>query len=136
MRRGDRWVNLRDIGWTPEPGEQIIRYDDPLYDGDAYYAEGHHPRSFWALRGWAGATGRARWLWRWAARCMSARWCWRATPTSAPAAPASRCSATATPTATARSGKVGPFALIRHYGFKLGIVRNTESGTDARRRWQ
>lgn len=59
VRRGDRWVNLRDIGWTPEPGEQVIRYDDPLYDGDAYYAKGHHPRSFWARYVWVGLRNRA-----------------------------------------------------------------------------
>ena len=59
VRRGDAWVNLRDIGWTPEPGEQVIRYDDPLYDGDAYYAKGHHPRSFWARYVWVGLRNRA-----------------------------------------------------------------------------
>lgn len=59
VRRGDRWVNLRDIGWTPEPGEQVIRYDDPRYDGDAYYAKGHHPRSFWARYVWVGLRNRA-----------------------------------------------------------------------------
>lgn len=59
VRRGDAWVNLRDIGWTPEPGEQIIRYDDPLYDGDAYYAKGFHPRSFWARYVWVGLRNRA-----------------------------------------------------------------------------
>jgi hypothetical protein len=59
VRRGDRWVNLRDIGWTPEPGEQVIRYDDPRYDGDAYYAPGHHPRSFWARYVWLGLRNRA-----------------------------------------------------------------------------
>ena len=59
VRRGDRGVNLRDIGWTPEPGEQVIRYDDPLYDGDAYYAKGHHPRSFRARYVWVGLRNRA-----------------------------------------------------------------------------
>lgn len=62
VRRGDAWVNLRDIGWTPEPGEQVIRYDDPLYDGDAYYAKGFHPRSFWARYVWVGLRNRASML--------------------------------------------------------------------------
>ena len=59
VRRGDRWVNLRDIGWMPEPGERVYTYDDPAYTGDAYYAKGHHPRSFWARWVWLGWRNRA-----------------------------------------------------------------------------
>ena len=50
--RGGTWINLRDIGWRPEPGERVYTYDDPDYEGDAYYAPGHHPRSWYA-----------RWVW-------------------------------------------------------------------------
>lgn len=57
--RDGQWINLRDIGWTPEPGEQAITYDDPAYTGDAYYAKGRHPRSFWARYIWLGWRNRA-----------------------------------------------------------------------------
>ena len=57
--RGGQWINLRDIGWTPEPGERVYTYDDPAYNGDAYYAKGHHPRSFWARWVWVGWRNRA-----------------------------------------------------------------------------
>ena len=57
--RDGQWVNLRDIGWMPEPGERVYTYDDPAYTGDAYYAKGHHPRSFWARWVWLGWRNRA-----------------------------------------------------------------------------
>lgn len=34
-------------------------YLDPNYTGDAYYAPGHHPRSFWARYVWLGWRNRA-----------------------------------------------------------------------------
>jgi hypothetical protein len=34
------------------PGIAAMRYADPAYGGDAYYAPGHHPRSFWARFVW------------------------------------------------------------------------------------
>ena len=57
--RDGQWINLRDIGWTPEPGERVYTYDDPAYTGDAYYAKGHHPRSWWARYVWVGLRNRA-----------------------------------------------------------------------------
>jgi len=50
--RDGKWVELRDIGWQAGPFERVYRYDDPEYTGDAYYAKGHHPRSFWARYIW------------------------------------------------------------------------------------
>ena len=53
-----QWHHGRD-GVQPRPGTYIYSYDDPLYAGDAYYAEGHHPRSFWARYVWVGLRNRA-----------------------------------------------------------------------------
>ena len=57
--RDGQWINLRDIGWAPNPGERVYTYDDPAYTGDAYYATGHHPRSYWARYIWLGWRNRA-----------------------------------------------------------------------------
>jgi len=50
--RNGVWIYLGDIGWTPAPGERVYAYDEPDYTGDAYYALGWHPRSWFA-----------RWVW-------------------------------------------------------------------------
>lgn len=48
--RGTEWVQVRD---EPAPaGVEAIGYSDTRYEGDAYYARGHHPRSWFA-----------RWVW-------------------------------------------------------------------------
>lgn len=36
-----------------------VNYGDPRYQGDAYYAKGHHPRSAWARYIWLGWRNRA-----------------------------------------------------------------------------
>lgn len=56
--RDGAWLDLRS-GAQPLPGEHVYTYDDPLYAGDAYYAKGHHPRSFWARYVWVGLRNRA-----------------------------------------------------------------------------
>ncbi len=56
--RDDQWLDLRD-GVEALPGEHVYSYDDELYAGDAYYAKGHHPRSFWARYIWVGLRNRA-----------------------------------------------------------------------------
>lgn len=131
VRRGDRWVNLRDIGWTPEPGEQIIRYDDPLYDGDAYYAPGHHPRSFRARYAWVGLRNRASMLSVKLGRDVTARpVVVSGDPTIHRHGPYGHFVLRHGDTFHYKSIRAfGPFALTRSYGYKLGIVRNTESGT-------
>ena len=58
MDADGQWHHGRD-GVQPRPGTYIYSYDDPLYAGDAYYAEGHHPRSFWARYIWVGLRNRA-----------------------------------------------------------------------------
>jgi hypothetical protein len=51
------WVQL---GGAPAPeGKTVVSYDDPAYDGDAYYAAGFSPRSFWARYVWCGWRNRA-----------------------------------------------------------------------------
>lgn len=56
--RDGAWLDLRS-GAQPLPGEHVYTYDDPLYAGTAYYAPGHHPRSFWARYVWVGLRNRA-----------------------------------------------------------------------------
>ena len=53
-----QWHHGRDGAPRP-PGAHLYSYDDPLYGGDAYYAEGHHPRSFCARWVWVGWRNRA-----------------------------------------------------------------------------
>ena len=52
------WHHGRD-GAVPPPGTIMLSYSDPAYAGDAYYAEGHHPRSYWARYIWVGLRNRA-----------------------------------------------------------------------------
>ncbi|ARU06132.1 hypothetical protein CCO03_16940 [Comamonas serinivorans] len=56
--RDGQWVTLRN-GEKAQPGEVPVSYDDPAYTGDAYYAKGHHPTSFWARWMWVGWRNRA-----------------------------------------------------------------------------
>jgi hypothetical protein len=61
---GDGWAVLRDGQWVRVqgnelPGERAIPYFHPEYTGDAYYCEGHHPRSFYARWVWLGLRNRA-----------------------------------------------------------------------------
>ena len=51
------WVCIRDQ--APPHGVAPVSYDDPAYTGDAYYAPGHHPRSFLARYVWLGWRNRA-----------------------------------------------------------------------------
>lgn len=54
------WVGYNDVNdWLAVKGCLQVSYDDPRYDGDAYYARGHHPRSFWARYIWLGWRNRA-----------------------------------------------------------------------------
>ena len=129
--RDGQWVNLRDIGWMPQHGERVYTYDDPAYTGDAYYAKGHHPRSWWARWVWVGWRNRASQLSVDLGRDVAARpLCISGNPD------------------IHRNGPYGHFllksgncyhyksinrwhglALIRSYGYKLEIVRNSQDGT-------
>lgn len=54
------WVNWYDVeDWEAVKDYLQVTYDDPRYGGDAYYAKGHHPRSFWARYVWVGLRNRA-----------------------------------------------------------------------------
>lgn len=135
LRNGSWLTAGHDISWEAynaavAHGERAYRYADPAYEGDAYYARGHRPRSFWARYVWLGWRNRASALSLALGREVPVR------PVVLAGDP---------DIGTDREGftlfacgdtygyrsirKVGPFVLIRHYGFKLGIVRNTESGT-------
>lgn len=57
QRADGTWVDLRD--GVRHEGEPLIGYDDPAYGGTAYYAKGHHPRSYWARYIWLGWRNRA-----------------------------------------------------------------------------
>ena len=131
--RDGQWINLRDIGWTPEPGERVYTYDDPAYTGNAYYANAH-PRSFWARYVWLGWRNRASQLSVDLGRDVAAR------PV---------CISGDTTIGTRKEGHfllrdgdtyhfksvertriIGlQWALIRSYGYKLEIVRNSQDGT-------
>lgn len=55
-----KWIDYHDVGdWEAVQGNLMVTYDDPRYEGDAYYAKGHHPRSFWARYVWVGLRNRA-----------------------------------------------------------------------------
>ena len=61
---GDGWGHFIDGKWIravegQHPGVPWVSYSDPTYSGDAYYAKGHHPRSFWARYIWVGWRNRA-----------------------------------------------------------------------------
>lgn len=61
---GDGWGQLVDGKWVravegQHPGVPWVSYSDPAYTGDAYYAPGHHPRSYWARYVWLGWRNRA-----------------------------------------------------------------------------
>ncbi|WP_423454234.1 hypothetical protein [Ottowia sp. VDI28] len=54
------WVDYHDVlNWDPLVDCLQVTYDTPFYDGDAYYAKGHHPRSRWARYVWVGLRNRA-----------------------------------------------------------------------------
>lgn len=61
---GDGWGQFVDGKWVRAdsgayPDVPWVSYSDPAYTGDAYYAKGHHPRSYWARYIWLGWRNRA-----------------------------------------------------------------------------
>jgi hypothetical protein len=46
------WVDCSGGKPAPDGATLVLPYTDPRYGGDAYYAPGHHPRSFWARYVW------------------------------------------------------------------------------------
>lgn len=53
------WVNKADDVVIKNGFGRAFSYSDPSYNGDCYYAEGHHPRSRWARWIWLGWRNRA-----------------------------------------------------------------------------
>lgn len=124
-------ITWEDYNAALARGAYRYTYDDPLYHGDAYYAKGHHPRSWWARWVWVGWRNRASQLSVDLGRDVAARpLCISGNPD------------------IHRNGPYGHFllksgncyhyksinrwhglALIRSYGYKLEIVRNSQDGT-------
>lgn len=137
--RDGQWVNLRDIRWMPEHGERVYTYDDPAYTGDAYYAKGHHPRSWWARWVWVGWRNRASQLSVDLGRDVAARpLCISGDPTinrSKPGHFLLKDGDNYHFKSIERVRFLGlDFALTRNYGYKLEIVRNSWDETNNQRR--
>ena len=122
-------ISWEDYNAALARGAYRYTYDDPLYDGDAYYAKGHHPRSFWARYVWVGLRNRASQLSVEMGEDVHER------PTVLSGAVG--IGASTEGHFLLHSGdlyhyksvrKFGPFALIRSYGYKLEIVRNSPTG--------
>ena len=123
------WYDTR-VRPAPE-GVPVLSHSDPLYGGRCYYARGHHPRSFWARYVWVGLRNRASQLSKDLGEPVTER------PVCISGNPDIH-----------RNGPYGHFllksgncyhyksinrwhglALIRSYGYKLEIVRNSQDGT-------
>ena len=60
VERDGQHLSVPDqISWEDAQGLELRRYWEPDYQGHAYYAKGHHPRSFWARYIWLGWRNRA-----------------------------------------------------------------------------
>ena len=56
----DNNISINAGGWAKQsPDGTWVPYGHESYTGDAYYAKGHHPRSFWARYVWLGWRNRA-----------------------------------------------------------------------------
>lgn len=131
--RDGKWLTRgHDIGWADPllPGDKLFRYSDPDYGGDAYYARGHHPRSYWARWVWCGWRNRASQLSKTLGVEISQR------PEVISGSP--DVGRTKPGHVLYRSGvvyhyhsfkPVGRFVRIRNYGAKLGYVFYSASGT-------
>lgn len=123
------WYDTR-VRPAPE-GVPVMSHSDPRYGGDCYYARGHHPRSFLARYVWVGLRNRASQLSKDLGEPVTER------PVCISGNPDIH-----------RNGPYGHFllksgncyhyksinrwhglALIRSYGYKLEIVRNSQDGT-------
>ena len=122
-------ITWEDYNAALARGAYRYTYDDPLYGGDAYYAKGHRPRSFWARYVWVGLRNRASQLSVDMGKDVPAR----------PQLISGSLQAGRSHPGhfLLREGgiyhyksfrKFGPFALIRSYGYKLEIVRNSPTG--------
>ena len=131
-RDGEQLTLGHDVPWDAvRPGEVVRRYDDPLYGGDAYYAEGHHPRSFWARYVWVGLRNRASQLSVTYGVEVAER------PVCISGDPAIHRNGPYGHFVLAHQGRyhyksmrrLGPLVVIRSYGHKLEIPFKSASGT-------
>lgn len=59
VQRGGNWVRINSAADLMPDDGRVFSYDDADYQGDAYYAPGHHPTSFYARWVWVGLRNRA-----------------------------------------------------------------------------
>lgn len=124
-------ITWEDYNAALARGAYRYTYDDPLYHGDAYYAKGHHPRSFWARYVWVGLRNRASMLSVKLGRDVTARpVVVSGDPTIHRHGPYGHFVLRHGDTFHYKSIRAfGPFALTRSYGYKLEIVRHSRDGT-------
>lgn len=125
------WLQYRDTPadrWPELVGLLQCTYDDPRYEGDAYYCRGRHPRSFLARWVWLGFRNRCSQL------SVERGVTVACNSIETLAGDAAQDLSTARMGAfVARSGdaihykehsKLGPFVLVRSLGYKLGTRKD------------
>ena len=124
-------ITWEDYNAALARGAYRYTYDDPLYHGDAYYAKGHRPRSFWARYVWVGLRNRASMLSVKLGRDVTARpVVVSGDPTIHRHGPYGHFVLRHGDTFHYKSIRAfGPFALTRSYGYKLEIPFKSAEGT-------
>jgi len=123
-------ITWEDYNAALARGAYRYTYDDPLYHGDAYYAKGHHPRSWYARYIWLGWRNRASQLSVDLGADVTARPVCISGDTSIGRAKPGHFLLQSGELYHYKAFKhLGPLALIRSYGYKLEIVRNSQDGT-------
>ena len=116
-------------GVEPPPMTPQYKYADPGYEGDAYYAEGHHPRSYWARYIWVGLRNRASQLSVDKGRDVAARpICISGSADIGRTKPGHFLLKEGDTYHYKSFRNIGPFCLIRSYGYKLEYALNRPDG--------
>lgn len=133
--RDGQWLTAgHDLGWeelaaAKQAGERVYRYSDVDYAGDAYYCEGHHPRSWYARYIWLGWRNRASQLSVDLGADVTARPVCISGDTSISRAKPGHFLLQSGELYHYKAFKhLGPLALIRSYGVKLEYALNRPDG--------
>ncbi len=133
--RDGQWLTAgHDLGWeelaaAKQAGERVYRYSDVDYAGDAYYCEGHHPRSWYARYIWLGWRNRASQLSVDLGADVTARPVCISGDTSIGRAKPGHFLLQSGELYHYKAFKhLGPLALIRSYGVKLEYALNRPDG--------